>query len=297
MESWQNVVTDFSLYLTVEKGLSKNSIQAYLRDLAFYLKGVAPLEEEVRFELLSEESCIRHLSSRRKEGLASTTLFRLFVSLRLFFRFLRREGCIDRNPMEQMSSPKMAHLLPAVLSIEEVESLLQQPDPDSFVGARDAAILELLYSSGLRVSELLDLRIHDLGEESLRILGKGNRERLIPVGRKARKAVEHYLLSHHRRHAIVGSTLLFFSQKGNKLSRVAVWKQVKRYAARVGITKVISPHTFRHTFATHLLDAGADLRVIQELLGHASIGSTDLYTHLTQTKIQRDFQKFHRRFS
>ena len=190
---------------------------------------------------------------------------------------------------------KIWQLIPEVLSCTEMVSLLEAPDKDTLIGSRDKAILEVLYACGLRVSELCSLKIYDVDDVYVRVLGKGMKERVIPIGEAAIQAIDHYL--HHYRSQYDSEKLqeLFVSTRGKPLDRIQVWKMVKGYAKKVGIVKNISPHTFRHSFATHLLDNGADLRVIQEMLGHASISSTDRYTHISKSHLQQSFEAYHPR--
>ena len=213
------------------------------------------------------------------------------IAIKVFFRFLKREGIISQNITLLLATPKIWQLIPDVLSIEEMEQLLNQPDLSLVKGVRDRAILEVLYASGLRVSELCGLTIRDVDDEYMRIRGKGGKERLVPIGRKAISAIDRYL---HFRDGPLEETL-FVGKGGQPIDRVTVWKMIKSYAVQAGISKSISPHTFRHSFATHLLDNGADLRVIQELLGHSSITSTDRYTHISCSHLQQAFEEFHPR--
>ncbi len=190
-----------------------------------------------------------------------------------------------------LESPKIWQLIPDILSLSEMECLLKQPNPDSAKGARDRAILEVLYASGLRVSELCQLKIEDVDDAYVKVNGKGGKEKVVPIGKKAIAAIDYYLSFRDG----TNQNALFISNKGKPIHRVGVWKMVKRYAMQAGIRKNIFPHTFRHSFATHLLDNGADLRVIQEMLGHASIDSTDRYTHISCKHLHEAFQKFHPR--
>jgi integrase/recombinase XerD len=215
--------------------------------------------------------------------------------MKVFFRFLKREGVIANNPASYLESPKLWQALPAVLTEEEMENILTQPNCHSAKGCRDRAILELLYSSGVRISELCGLKICDVDDEYIKVYGKGGKERLVPIGQNALGAIDHYLLHYRCRYDSDQEQHLFLTQRGSPIDRFAMWRMVKSYALKAGITKNISPHTFRHSFATHLLDHGADLRVIQELLGHSSINSTDRYTHVSRAQLQQAFQAFHPR--
>ena len=280
---------DFLSYIASEKGLSPHTVEAYGRDVRglidfVYTKGVTEPHK------IEESHIVGHLGALHEKQQASSTIARALMAVKVLFRFWKREGAIETNIALYLDSPKLWQLIPAILTGEEVERLLAVPDTDTFVGARDRAILEMLYGSGLRVSEVCSLGVHDVDEAFARVLGKGRKERIVPVGREAIAALDHYLL-HHRKE---GEGALFLSRRGRPLERTAVWKRIKSYAREAGIEKNISPHTLRHSFATHLLDNGADLRVIQEMLGHASIGTTDRYTHVSNTRLQEAFQKHSR---
>lgn len=282
---------DFLLYIASEKGLSQNTIEAYGRDIQSFVdcvkgKGVTSFSE------VTESHIIGFLSELKNYSYSPATISRALISCKVLFRFLKREGTVANNVTLYLEAPKLWQLIPEVLSYEEVELLLSQPDPSTVIGARDRAILELLYASGLRVSELCHLSIHAVDDDFVRVMGKGRKERLVPLGKKALEAIDFYL-SHHRD----GCTkeMLFVSKNGKPLDRIAIWQMVKFYTKRAGIKKNVSPHTLRHSFATHLLDNGADLRVIQEMLGHANIGTTDRYTHVSRSHLQEAFKAFHTR--
>lgn len=212
----------------------------------------------------------------------------------MFFRFLKKEGAIASDLSCYFQTPKVWQLVPEVLQSNEIERLLEQPKMDDRVGARDKAILELLYATGMRVSELCALCVNDLNDTFVKVRGKGNKERLIPVGKKAIEAVDYYLV-HYRGDPGEENGPLFVTGSGKRIDRMTVWKQVKLYAKRAGIMKDISPHTLRHSFATHLLEGGADLRLIQDMLGHVDIGTTDRYTHVTGNRLRAAFKAFHPR--
>ena len=287
METWIN---DFLHFLRSERGLSLNTILAYRRDLlAFscFLKG-----KELAF--LSREDLFSFLEGLQAKKYASSSICRMLVALKVFFRFLKREGGIAVDLGLCFETPKIWSLIPEVLQIDEVNALLEGPKGDHLVGARDKAILELLYATGMRVSELCGLLIHDVSDTFVKVRGKGSKERMIPVGKKAIEAIDHYLV-HFRGEAQGEKEPLFASVRGGRIDRMTVWKQVKMYAKKVGISKSISPHTLRHSFATHLLEGGADLRVIQEMLGHEDIGTTDRYTHVSGGRLKAAFKKFHPR--
>lgn len=273
----QKQLQEFILYITSEKGLSPNTIECYQRDiqkLITFLEGRA-LTVELLYEFLSNLQ------------LASSSLGRTMISLRVFFRFLLREKLIEVDMTAYFETPKMWQLIPEVMTQAEVERLLEVPPPSGFIGLRDRALLEVLYASGLRVSELCQLKIQDVGEDAVRVMGKGSKERMVPIGRKAIEAVDRYLAVRENQ-----SPILFLSRNGKPLDRVLVWRMIKKRALQAGIIKTISPHTLRHSFATHLLEGGAELRVIQEMLGHATIATTDRYTHVSRKAVQNSFNLY-----
>lgn len=279
-------VRDFEIYLTSEKGLSLNTLKAYSHDVSLFF-GTDGLEK------LTQESVIKFLGKLKSQGYKTSSLHRILISLKVMGDFLKREGRIAVNPVRFVASPKLWQLLPEVLSQKEIIKLVEAPDPIDFMGARDRAILELLYSSGLRVSELCGLELSDLDDTFIKVRGKGGKERLVPIGKKALEAVDFYITQFR---GDIDHKKLFLNLGGKPLSRFEVWKNIKRYAREVGIKKRVSPHTLRHSFATHLLEEGADLRIIQELMGHAHISSTDRYTHVMGQQLRDSFASFHPRF-
>ena len=235
------------------------------------------------------------IDNRKSEGYASSSLARNLIALKVLSRFLKREGVLETNFAFYLETPKVWQLIPEVLSYDEIERLLNAPDRETGKGSRDKAILEILYACGLRVSEVCTLKIYDVDDEYVRVMGKGQKERLVPVGAPAIQSIDHYL--HHYRSQSDSEKVqeLFVSNRGKPLNRISIWKMIKFYAKKAGINKEISPHTLRHSFATHLLDNEADLRVIQEMLGHASISSTERYTHVSKSRLQQSFEAFHPR--
>jgi len=223
---------------------------------------------------VGSDAILRFLAHLKEKGYASSSICRMLVAVKVFFRFLKKEGEVSLDLGRYFDTPKMWQLVPEALSVEEVDALLAQPKADDAIGARDKAILELLYATGMRVSELCALRIQDLSDTFVKVKGKGRKERVIPVGQKAIASVDAYLLR-FRGEAKEENALLFVSKGGKPIDRITVWSRVKAYAKSAGIAKPISPHTLRHPFATHLLENGADLRLIQDMLGHEDIGTTD----------------------
>jgi integrase/recombinase XerD len=286
-------LAEFLSYIASEKGLSTNTIEAYGRDIR-YLIQFLKIQGLNGFQEVSQSHLIDFLHSL-KEGYATSSISRALIAIKVLFRFLKREGKVPVNITLYLESPKLWQLIPEVLSKTEIEKILEQCDLETPLGARDRAILEMLYGSGLRVSEVCSLKIYDIDDEFVRVMGKGRKERLVPIGKKALAAVDHYL-THYR--CLVDSEkqqALFVNAKAQAIDRISIWKMIKEYGRKAGIDKRISPHTMRHTFATHLLDNGADLRIIQELLGHASISSTDRYTHVSRVHLQKSFENFHPR--
>ncbi len=285
-------VNDFILYLKSEKIVAKNTLEAYQRDIQYFLTFLLEKRSE-NWQEVTQEDVIEFLSLRKAENYASSSICRLLIVIKVFFRFLKREGVITVNLIHLLESPKIWQLIPQILSESEMARLIQQPKSTTQSGARDRAIMEVLYSVGLRVSELCQLKLLDVDDEFVRIKGKGNKVRIVPIGSKAIEAIDYYLS--FREGNDVQEVPLFLGRKNQPLHRITVWKMIKFYAKKAGITKKISPHTFRHSYATHLLDNGADLRVIQELLGHASINSTDRYTQVNSKQLQLAFHTFHPR--
>lgn len=279
--------TDFYLYLTAEKGLSRHTVEAYKHDVEAFFSYL-----NITIEAVKETHIIDYLSYLREQEYAISTISRALIAIKVFFRYMKKEGYIKENIAFYLESPKLWQLIPAVLSGREVEALLASPDPTVPLEARDKAILEVLYACGLRVSELCGLNLQDVDDQFVKVFGKGGKERIVPMGRKAVEAVDYYLTHFRGQHDLEP---LFLTNQGKRITRQEVWKRIKYYAKQCKIEKNISPHTLRHSFATHLLDNGADLRVIQELLGHGSISSTDRYTHVSRSHLQEAFQAFHPR--
>lgn len=282
------MISDFTAYLYSEKGLAATSIAAYQHDVELFLNHInKPLSE------LEEGDLLDYLNSLHNKKLASSTIARAIFACRVFFKFMIREKKAPSRLLLYLESPRVWQKIPEVLSYAEMEKMLQAPDIQCFTGCRDKAILEMLYATGLRVSELCSLNINDVDDSFLKVRGKGGKERVVPVGREALKALDDYLLRF--RDGFGEEKALFITEKGQRIERIALWRWVKKYAESAGISKNISPHTFRHSYATHLLEGGADLRVIQELLGHATIASTERYTHLSQKQLQESFFALHPR--
>jgi integrase/recombinase XerD len=285
-----SLILDFLDYIRTEKGLSPHTIEAYGRDIELFRTFLG----EKHFKEVLSEDILSFLEFLKMRKYASSTICRTLVAVKVFFRFLKKEGEISVDLGRYFDTPKIWQLVPEVLSMEEVDALLAQPKTEDPIGVRDQAILELLYASGMRVSELCSLKINDLTDTFVKVVGKGKKERLIPVGKKALAAVDDYLLR-FRGEMKEENGFLFVSSRGKPIDRITVWSRVKLYAKSAGIQKEISPHTLRHSFATHLLENGADLRLIQDMLGHEDIGTTDRYTHVTGHRLKAAFKAFHPR--
>lgn len=287
----------FLNYLTVEKGLSPNTLEAYGRDLSRYV-GFLLEKEALRPDQVTAILVLDFLGSLKKSGLSSRSRARTLVALRTFHRFLLAEGYASDNPTGQIQAPRTLNNLPKTLSPEEVERLLAAPVGDSGLDQRDRAMFDLLYATGLRVSELVGLKVSDLQLDVgyLTAYGKGGKQRIVPMGESALDELRHYL---DRGRLILdkgkGNSILFLNRSGNGLTRQGFWKIIKRRALQAGIRKNITPHTLRHSFATHLLDNGADLRAVQTMLGHADISTTQIYTHVTRERLKRLHARIHPR--
>ncbi len=285
----------FLNFIRLDKGLSSNTIEAYSRDLQIFLRFAE--SKKLSLDSIKSFHLLDYFTQLQNQGISVRSRVRSQVSLRQFFRFLLQEEKIRDNPVENLDMPRIGRKLPVWLNLSEVESLLQAPSPETVLGLRDRAMLELMYASGLRVSELVGLRIDQiyLTEGYLRTLGKGSKERLVPLGRSAAQAIREYQVR-SRPKLLKGKEIpyLFVSQKRTPLTRHQFWKLIKTYALKVGIQKHLSPHTLRHSFATHLLERGADLRAVQTLLGHADISTTQIYTHIETSRL-KEIVKLHPR--
>lgn len=282
--------------LRVEKGLSENTIQAYRRDMVKFMAFAS--ERHLQTADVERSHVVEFLASLYRKGLDSRSVARHLVTIRHFFRFALMEEYTQEDPATTIQSPKFRQNLPEFLSLAEVERLLQQPDTSTVVGLRDRAMIELMYSCGLRVSELCGLRVSDLRMDDgcLRCIGKGNKERLVPVGKQALAIVAKYLRD--SRPKLLGdasSPSLFLHQKGGEMHRITFWKMLRVYGRKAALRKEVTPHMLRHSFATHLLDGGADLRSVQMMLGHADIATTQIYTHVVEDRLKQVYKAHHPR--
>lgn len=293
----KELLEEFLNYLSIERGLSKNTIASYRTDLIHFInyvetKGVKDIERIKRQDITT------YLLHLKDKGLSGNSISRALVAIKMFYRFLVQERFIKDDVAGVMESPKLIRPLPNVLNVGEVDKLLNAPDVRDWMGIRDKAALELMYATGMRVSEIVDIGTDGLNLDIgfIKCRGKGDKERIVPIGRQAKSAIQRYIervrpkLLKHK-----DDTHLFLTRLGRKVSRQSFWKMIKRYAKVARIRKEIMPHTLRHSFATHLLERGADLRVVQEMLGHADISTTQIYTHINKERLKSIHKQFHPR--
>ncbi len=292
-----DLLDSFLSYLVVEKGLSENTLESYGRDLKKFLlfiksRGITSAREIKYGDILD------FMIHSREEGLNATTIVRSMVSIKQFFKYLLSEKVLSEDPTAHIKTPKMKKAIPGVISLDDVESILGAPDESTPEGLRDAAMLEILYATGIRVSELIGLKLNDVNFELgfVVVYGKGSKERVVPIGDKAREKLLSYLRD-SRPTLLKGreAKALFVTRRGAGMTRQGFWKIIKAQALKSGVTKKISPHTLRHSFATHLLERGADLRTIQVMLGHSDISTTQIYTHVESERLKEIHKKYHPR--
>ena len=284
-------------YLVVEKGLSKKTLDAYSRDIIRY-RDFLHENKKNRFSEEDTSLILQYLIMLRKSGLGARSRARHLVSIRGLYRFLFEENILRHDPAQLVDLPKMSLKLPHVLSRQEIELLLNAPDTKKPASIRDAAMLELLYAAGLRVSELVNVKLQDVNLEAgfVRVFGKGSKERIVPIGLPAKEKISLYLQTVRSVYLKQTPSLyLFVARAGKPMTRQGFWKLLKRYAIKTGLNKKITPHSFRHSFATHLLEGGSDLRAVQIMLGHVDISTTQIYTHVTREHLKKLHQKFHPR--
>ena len=298
MTNLSEQVEDYLRYSQVERGLSNNTITAYRQDLTSF---ISFLQKENLTSWPNQAVDIdAFLAEQRDQKKATSSISRLITSLRKFYQWLVRQNIQKLNPMLEIDSPKKRRTLPVALTVNEVNNLLEQPDTKKQLGLRDRALLETLYATGIRVSELINLKFTDLHEELklVKVFGKGSKERLIPISEVALSWIDSY--KEKVRDPLIlkigkNTDFIFLNSRGGSLTRQAVWQIIKHYCKMAGIQKNVTPHTLRHTFATHLLENGADLRVVQEILGHSDISTTQIYTNLSQKHILQVYEKTHPR--
>jgi integrase/recombinase XerD len=294
-----STIAAFLTHVRVERGLSANTVTAYRRDLVKFDDFAK--KRKLTLESVSRDNLVEFLASLYRQKLESRTVARHLVTLRNFFRFAQLQELIATDPSLNLESPKIRRSLPGYLRLEEIERLLAQPDDKTPLGLRDHAMLDVLYSTGLRVSELVSLRVMDLDTAvgCIRCIGKGDKERIVPIGKKALALVERYLRD--ARPKLIGkgkqalATTLFINRRGAPLSRVGVWKILSAYGRKAGLRSSLTPHMLRHSFATHLLERGADLRSVQLMLGHSDISTTQIYTHVVEERLKQIYKAHHPR--
>lgn len=293
----EGYVDQFIHYLAVERGLAKNTLESYGRDLKQF-QGYIKENSDRKIEDLTNPVIVEYLGVLKEQGKAVSTISRNIAAIKSFYQYLVRKDYLKQDPSETLATPKVAKKLPKILSIAEVESLLKLPNAKTAGGTRDKAMLELLYATGMRVSEIIGLNIPDINLDMgyIRCYGKGTKERIIPLGSIAVKSVREYIKK-GRLHVVRTheEAALFINHHGNRLTRQGFWKIIKKYAAQAKINQEITPHTLRHSFATHLLENGADLRSVQEMLGHADISTTQIYRHLNKNPLKEVYDRSHPR--
>ena len=299
MQSLQDPIEDYLHFIKVERQLADNTLQSYKRDLIAYARHLHVEQNIQSFNVVTRHHILNFLDSLRAVGKSSKTISRQISSIRSFHQFLLREKVAEQDPTVHLEMPKKEQTLPKVLSIEEIDALIAAPTIEKPQGVRDIALLELLYGSGMRISELIELNLEDVHITMgfVRVFGKGGKERIIPLGRGAIHACTNYL--EEARPELLGNApknnAFLITQRGKRFTRQGCWKIIKGHALTAGIQKEITPHVLRHSFATHLIENGADLRAVQELLGHADISTTQIYTHVSKTRLSEVYKQFHPR--
>ena len=293
----EGYVSEFINYLAVERGLAQNTLESYGRDLRQFQSYLQTSQMDFLKDS-SRSTILTYLNSLHNKGRAVSTISRNLAAIKSFYQYLVREKYLEKDPAANLESPKLEKKLPKILTVQEVEELLKQPDTILPAGLGDKAMLELLYATGIRVSELISLNISDINLDMgyIKCFGKGSKERIVPLGSIAAKCVQDYV--GRGRNKLVRTyeeSALFVNHHGNRLTRQGFWKIIKKYAHEARILKEITPHTLRHSFATHLLENGADLRSVQEMLGHADISTTQIYTHVTKNRLKEVYDKAHPR--
>ena len=295
----QDAIADYIHFLRVERQLSENTLQSYKRDIKDYSKNIFETQQLETFDNIDRFHIMQYLQSLRNKGISARTASRHISSIRSFHQFLLREKRCDHDPTVHIEMPKIEQKLPKVLSIEEIDRLIATPNVAKPQGVRDRAMLELLYATGMRVSECIELNLDDihLTMGFVRVYGKGGKERIIPLGNSSIETCTNYLnkARFQLENVKLRTEALFINQRGKRLTRQGCWKLMKGYAEKAGIEKELTPHILRHSFATHLIENGADLRAVQEMLGHADIATTQIYTHISKTRLSEVYKQFHPR--
>lgn len=296
---WDNLLEEYKEFLLLEQNLSDSTLENYIRDIQRLREFIEQKYTQITYNKLQLEHLRDYLTFLNELGVSQATQARHVSSIKSFFRFLLYTNKVEENPASLLEAPRLGRKLPVVLSLEEINNLVAKVDLSKKDGHRNKAIIETLYGCGLRVSELVNLKLTDIFAEDgfIRVKGKGDKERLVPIGVTALKAIEHYK-EQNRNHLEINKEdkdVLFLNRRGSRLSRIMIFNIIKKLAELAGINKNISPHTFRHSFATHLVERGADLRAVQEMLGHESILTTEIYTHLDQNFLRQTIIEHHPR--
>ena len=299
MKNLQYPIEDYIHFIQVERQLSDNTLASYKRDLLGYAHHLHEMQQVTSFEGVTRHQILEHLQALRDEGKSARTIARHISSIRSFHQFLLREKVTTTDPTVHLEMPQQEKKLPIVLTIAQIDALIAAPNTSTPQGIRDVAMLELLYGSGMRISECIELDVEDVHVTMgfVRVFGKGGKERIIPLGKGALTAVERYL--QRARYDLQGAApktdALFINRRGKRLTRQGCWKLIKQHAERANIQSELTPHVLRHSFATHLIENGADLRAVQEMLGHANISTTQIYTHISKTRLSEVYKQFHPR--
>lgn len=294
-----NPIEEYLIHLKIERNLADNSIESYRRDIEHYRRFLE-VEQIYEWNMVDRYAIVLFLQRLKEEGKSDNSIIRMTSSLRQFHQFLRQEKITTQDVMHSVDTPKKAETLPKVMSLKEVDMLLETPDIKTNIGLRDRAILEVMYATGLRISELINLKMDELHLTMgfIQTIGKGNKERILPIGSMAVNYLNDYLEYSRpifENKAKEVSPFVFLNSRGNGLSRQGVWKNIKKIVQKAGIKQNVTPHMIRHSFATHLLENGADLRIVQELLGHSDISTTQIYTHITKARMKDIYNEFHPR--
>lgn len=289
---------EYLAVLKLERNLSANTLSSYKNDITTFLNFIK--EKKLSdWSQVDAQVLVEFFKLLKESGLTSTSAARYHSSVKGFFSYLHQNNYIKTNPAVKINPPRLSRKLPSVLTFNEIDKILEAPDTSDKLGLRDKAILEVLYACGLRVSELISLKISDLylNDDVIRVFGKGSKERLVPIGRSAVKWIEKYLTQSRPllEKKLKSENFVFLNTRGTKISRMGIWKMIDFYSKQAGIKKEVHPHTFRHSFATHLIEGGADLRAVQEMLGHSDISTTQIYTHIDRDYIKQMHKDFHPR--
>ena len=299
MQKFIDPLDDYLHFIRVERQLSDNTLASYKRDLVDYITSIAEEQQLNSYDEVTRHHILLHLEKLKMQGKAARSIARHISSIRSYHQFLLREKISSSDPTVHLQLPVVEQKLPTVLSIEEIERLISTPNTSKPQGVRDIAILELLYGSGMRISELIELNLDDvhLTMGFVRVFGKGGKERIVPLGRSALQACSNYI--NEARPKLLTTNLktdaLIINQRGKRLTRQGVWKLLKQHAEEANIQQELTPHVLRHSFATHLIENGADLRAVQELLGHSDISTTQIYTHISKKRLSEVYKQFHPR--